>query len=155
MKLEIEGRAVATVPSGPNSYVPVRHLCEHLGLNTAAQVRRLKKAAWAELRFLPHSTTKGKPRQMAMIPVDSIPCFVASLDNNGWDAKRDSLLKSARLALHNRDGVRVGDIFAADEDTVVSQVALGSIYERIIKFTTQREAEEEARREERRFPRAA
>lgn len=70
-------------------WAALRPMCDSLGINFAAQLRKLKARSWAVMCQMPITAADGKSYQTTVVDSESIPMWLATIheDRVGDDAK--------------------------------------------------------------------
>lgn len=85
-------------------WASLRHMCDSLGVDYVTQLRKLRSRSWATVGQRPMVAADGKVRDMILIDAQTIPLWLASIDENRVNAEsRGKLIayqREARDALH-------------------------------------------------------
>lgn len=95
--------ACGTCPE--DAQVSIRRVCEALGIESSAQMQKLKGKAWATVSIIDMVAEDGKPRQHAMIALKSLPMWMATIN-----AKKVSEHLVEKLARYQQEAA---DVLAA------------------------------------------
>lgn len=87
---------------GGKVWVSLRRCCENLGLAFFAQLRKMKSKPWACVTEIVTHDSTGRSQAMAMIELDALPMWLATIDAR----KVDESLRE-KLALYQKDAARV------------------------------------------------
>lgn len=63
-------------------WIVVRRMCEVLGIDAASQWRRLQNLSWATVVTMTTVAADGKNRDLFCLHVDSVPMWLATIDEN-------------------------------------------------------------------------
>jgi hypothetical protein len=63
-------------------YVVVRRICENLGIDFSTQTRRLRSSRWAGIVMMTTPDHKGVEQTYAVIPSDSVPMWLATINES-------------------------------------------------------------------------
>jgi ElaB/YqjD/DUF883 family membrane-anchored ribosome-binding protein len=63
-------------------YVNIKRVCENLGVDYSAQLKRLKEKPWATVAIKTTVGNDEKTREMSMINLDSLPMWLATISSN-------------------------------------------------------------------------
>ena len=80
MKVDFHGDQLEAVKDGDKVWVSLRRCCENLGIALGSQLTKLKNKPWATVMFFITVADDGKPRVMAMLALDSLPLWLATID---------------------------------------------------------------------------
>ena len=72
---------VATGPDGSN-YTSLNHACDSIGVDFSTQLRKLKGLSWSGVVIMTTPDERGRPQAHTMIPVDSMPMWLATINVN-------------------------------------------------------------------------
>lgn len=61
-------------------WVALKPMCETLGIDVSAQLKRLKSKSWATVAVIAVVAADGKVRDMVMVDTKSIPLWLATID---------------------------------------------------------------------------
>jgi hypothetical protein len=75
-----QGDDVEVVREGNQGWVPLKRVCEALGLDFSTQLLKLKSKEWATMGLIPTVAEDGKRRETACIHLDSLPMWLATIE---------------------------------------------------------------------------
>ena len=77
--VNFHGDELIAIHEGDEVYVGVRRVCESLEVSYSKQLRKLKEAAWSTVALKATVADDGKIRDIAVIPLDSLPMWLATI----------------------------------------------------------------------------
>jgi len=96
------GDFLDAVQDGGKVWAPVRKVCEALGVDFSAQLKRLNRRPWATVAIMTTVAEDGKTRETACLELDSLPMWLATID-----VKRVSPEAREKLAVYQKECARV------------------------------------------------
>lgn len=64
------------------NWASLRYMCDSLGIDYVTQLRKLRSRSWATVGQRPTVAADGKVREMAVVTSDTIPLWLATIDEN-------------------------------------------------------------------------
>jgi hypothetical protein len=80
VKVPFHGDELLAARDERGVWVPIKRVCEALGIDNAAQQIKLKGKAWATVAIIPTVADDGKDRELFCIHVDSLPMWLATIE---------------------------------------------------------------------------
>ncbi|WP_165063466.1 phage antirepressor N-terminal domain-containing protein [Paludisphaera rhizosphaerae] len=77
--VNFHGDDLAAVDKDGVVHVGVRSVCDALGLTLQGQLTKLKKEEWATVTMIVTDDARGSFREQAMIPLDEVPMWLATI----------------------------------------------------------------------------
>jgi hypothetical protein len=120
----VHGADVEAVREGDAVLIPIRGVCNALGLSFARQLAKLKAKPWATVAFKATVGADRKPREVACVDLRSLPMWLATIEPG---RVKEPLRE--RLAAYQRDAAEVlarhffGERGAVSVDTVAAPPA--------------------------------
>jgi hypothetical protein len=69
-------------PRDGSFYVPIRRVCENLGITTQRQLEKLKGWHWATVSMIATVAQGGKRRELAFLPLAQVPAWLTHINPN-------------------------------------------------------------------------
>lgn len=91
--IDIDGHAIVVAPE--EEAVLIRPICERIGLDADAQIKRLKRQAWACTSIMDVHDPLGRLQQQIVLPRAQVPMWLATIDANR--IKRDDARQVLQL----------------------------------------------------------
>lgn len=93
-RIPVAGIELLAVDSDGVAMTALRPLCEHLGVDYSAQLKRLKARSWATVAVTATVAADGKPRNMAMVDRRTLTMWLATIDERRVsDSVRPTLVR--------------------------------------------------------------
>ena len=91
--------AIMAAQQGGRQWAALKPMCETLGIDYSAQLKRLKSRSWATVAMIATVAADGKDREMAMIDSKTVPLWLATVDETRVNADaRPTLIAYQREA---------------------------------------------------------
>lgn len=74
------GDQIDVVREGEQVFIPIKRVCEHLGIGHAGQLKGLRKRPWASVDFKSIDTNSLGSRQVACLPLKALPMWLATIE---------------------------------------------------------------------------
>ena len=78
--VDFHGDALECATRDGQHYVALRPMCDALGIETRAQLAKLKTKAWSTMSMIDMVAEDGKSRLMSMLSLDSVPMWLATIE---------------------------------------------------------------------------
>lgn len=132
-KFNFQGDSLNVLRDGDRLQVVVRGICDGLGLGYSSQLQKLKDKEWATVTLIVTVAEDGKAREMAMIDLDSLPMWLATIEPS-----RVAPHVRPKLVAYQRDVARVlrDHFFGAKSQAPDSTALIG----RLVDLVTSLEA---------------
>jgi hypothetical protein len=86
------------------NWAALRYMCDSLGINYTTQLDKLRRRSWATVSLRGTVAADGKVREMAMIDSETVPMWLATIDENRVSEEaRPRLIAYQREAKHALD----------------------------------------------------
>lgn len=95
--VSFDGDDLAVIEESGVGYVSIRHVCDALGLGYSAQLVKLKRLNWACVSNIDTRDAGGRTQELAMIPVKSLPMWMATVSTNRVSADIRTKLEKYQL----------------------------------------------------------
>jgi hypothetical protein len=82
VEVEFHGDSIQTVEHEGMLYIPIKRICQNLGLDYASQLEKIKKDGSFNYRVIPIVAEDGKLREMVCLPVDQLAGFFFLISPN-------------------------------------------------------------------------
>lgn len=76
------GVEIEAVHQGNDVWVPVRGICEQLGIAPNGQIEKLKDKEWSCNKIILSHDATGRKQNIFMLHLDSLPMWLATIDTN-------------------------------------------------------------------------
>lgn len=80
--VKFQGDAIEAVRDGADVWVPVRRVCEALGIAPNGQIQKLKGKEWAVNKFVLSTGPDGKDYNAFALHLDSLPMWLATIETS-------------------------------------------------------------------------
>lgn len=87
----------ATIPAAlvdGRPFVPLKPICEILGIQVHGQVEKLNQARWATTRMIRAVGSDGRSREMTALDAEQVPMWLATIHTNRVNARAREILET-------------------------------------------------------------
>src|SRR5947209_2996136 len=74
------GDVIEAAKTEDGVYVPLRRLCDNLGLQSHGQAEKLRHRAWANTQMICLLDSAGREFEMLCLHLDSVPMWLATIE---------------------------------------------------------------------------
>lgn len=115
VRIPFHGDELEAVREGERVAVPIRRVCDLLGLYTTGQLAKLRSKPWATIQMICTVAEDGKARDVACIDLDALPMWLATIE-----LRRVKPELHDKLVVYQREAARaVRDHFLGPRPVVV------------------------------------
>lgn len=105
------------------NWASLRHMCDTLGVDLKTQIEKLNRRSWATVGLRPTVAEDGKLREMLMLHADSVPMWLATIDENRVNPE-----SRPRLIAYQREAAKaLADYFGGKTVTAPNLTTLDGI----------------------------
>jgi len=80
VSVPFHGDVIDAVQDDRGVWVPLKRMCENLGLKDHGQAEKLKEKAWAVTQFICATGPDGKSYEMLALHLDCVPLWLATIE---------------------------------------------------------------------------
>lgn len=102
VRVPFHGDEVHAIQQGEDVWVPLKRVCERLGLDANGQRQRLSRQPWARACVMHAQDASGRNQEVFCLHLDCVPMWLATIQTS-----RVSPEHRAKLALYQRECARV------------------------------------------------